>query len=91
MDLVILWVNALFLVYTICILVRILMSWVTIAPVRPWSRAIVEFLYDTTNWYLNFFRRFIPAVGPLDLSPIVALLVLGIVNRFVVEILAGLA
>ena len=91
MDLVIRWVNALFLVYTICILLRILMSWVTIAPMRRWSIAIVEFLNDTTNWYLNFFRRFIPAVGPLDLSPIVALLVLGIVNRFVVEILSGLA
>jgi uncharacterized protein YggT (Ycf19 family) len=91
MDLVIQWVNALFLVYTICILVRILMSWVTIAPMRRWSMAIVQFLHDTTNWYLNFFRRFIPAVGPLDLSPIVALLVLGIVNRFVVEILSGLA
>jgi YggT family protein len=90
-DLVIQWVNALFLVYTICILIRILMSWVTIAPMRRWSRAVVEFLHDTTNWYLNIFRRFIPAVGPLDLSPIVALLVLGIVNRFVIEILAGLA
>lgn len=91
MDLVIRWVNALFLVYTICILVRILMSWVTIAPMRRWSRAIVEFLHDTTSWYLNFFRRFIPAVGPLDLSPIVALVVLVIVNRFAVEILASLA
>ena len=91
MDLFIRWVNALFLVYTICILIRILMSWVTVAPMRRWSRAVVAFLHDTTDWYLNVFRRFIPAVGPLDLSPIVALLVLGIVNRFVVEILSGLA
>ena len=91
MDLVIRWVNAFFLVYTICILVRILMSWITIAPVRRWSQAIVGFLHETTDWYLNLFRRFIPAVGPLDLSPIVAILVLGIVNRFVVQILGGFA
>ena len=67
------------------------MSWITIAPMRRWSQAIVGFLYETTDWYLNLFRRFIPAVGPLDLSPIVAILVLGIVNRFVVQILGGFA
>jgi YggT family protein len=88
-DALVTWVNSLFVVFTICILVRILMSWVTIAPMRRWSIAVVAFFHDTTGWYLNFFRRLIPPVGPLDLSPIVALLVLEIVRRLVVRILLG--
>ncbi len=87
MDYVITWVNSLFLVYTMCILVRILMSWVTITPMRRWSMATVEFFHDVTGWYLGFFRRIIPPVGPLDLSPIVAIIVLEIVRRLVVRLL----
>ena len=81
------WLNSLFLVFSMCILVRILMSWVTIAPMRSWSQAIVQFFHDTTDWYLNFFRRVIPPVGPLDLSPMVALIVLFIVQRLVVGLI----
>ena len=81
------WVNSLFLVFQLCILVRILMSWVTIAPMRRWSQAVVQFFHDTTGWYLNFFRRMIPPVGPLDLSPMVALIVLLIAQRLVVNLI----
>ncbi len=81
------WVNSLFLVFQLCILVRILMSWVTIAPMRQWSQAVVQFFHDTTGWYLNFFRRMIPPVGPLDLSPMVALIVLLIAQRLVVNLI----
>ena len=89
MDTVIRWVNSLFILYTILIIVRILLSWITLAPVRRWSQAVLQFIYDTTGWYLNFFRRIIPPIGPLDLSAIVALIVLGFVHEFVVRILAG--
>lgn len=82
------WVNSLFLVFELCILVRILMSWVTIAPMRKWSQAVVQFIHDTTGWYLDVFRRMIPPVGPLDLSPMVALIVLVIVQRVVVGLIA---
>lgn len=81
------WLNSLFIVFQLCILVRILMSWVTIAPMREWSRAVVQFFHDTTGWYLDLFRRLIPPVGPLDLSPMVALIVLFIVQRIVVGLI----
>jgi YggT family protein len=81
------WVNSLFYVFQLCILVRILMSWVTIAPMRKWSQALVDFFHDTTGWYLSFFRRLIPPVGALDLSPMVALIVLIIVQRVVVNLI----
>ena len=81
------WLNSLFIVFQLCILVRILMSWVTIAPMRKWSQAVVQFFHDTTGWYLNLFRRMIPPVGPLDLSPMVALIVLFIVQRTVIGLI----
>lgn len=81
------WLNSLFIVFQVCILVRILMSWVTIAPMRKWSQAVVQFFHDTTGWYLDLFRRLIPPVGPLDLSPMVALIVLFIVQRIVVGLI----
>ncbi len=87
MTIFITWVNALFTVFILCILIRILMSWVTIAPIRPWARNTVEFFHDTTDWYLGAFRRFIPPLGPLDLSPIVAVIVVVITQTFVVRIL----
>jgi len=46
-----------------------------------------QFFHDTTSWYLNLFRRMIPPVGPLDLSPMVALIVLFIVQRTVIGLI----
>ena len=45
---------------------------------------VFDFLRDVTNPYLRPFRRLGPMVGPLDLSPIVAILVLTIVGRIIV-------
>ena len=42
-----------------------------------------------TNPYLNIFRRFIPRIGPLDISPIFAILLLGIVGGIVAESIRG--
>lgn len=90
MDALVTWINSFFVVYTICILAKILMSWVTVTPMRSWSRAVVRFIDDTTGWYLNLFRRVIPPIGPLDLSPVVALIALAIVNKVVVAIVESL-
>jgi uncharacterized protein YggT (Ycf19 family) len=47
------------------------------------------FLRDVCEPYLRLFRRFIPMIGPLDISPIVALLALQIVGNLVVNIVHG--
>ena len=39
--------------------------------------------------YLRFFRRFIPPLGPLDLSPMVAIIVLYVVGGIVVSLIRG--
>jgi YggT family protein len=82
------YVDKLFLVYLILILVRILLSWIPRMPYNPVLNAIVTFVHDTTDPYLRLFRRIIPPVGgggfALDLSPIVAIIVLAIVQAVVV-------
>jgi YggT family protein len=86
-DIAVSYVDALFTVFILVILIRILLSWVTLAPNRPLWRAVVQFFYDSTDWYLSFFRRIIPPVGPLDLSPMVAVIVLIIADRLVIALL----
>ena len=63
--------------YSMLIFIRILMSWVPLDPRNPF----VETLSQITDPYLNIFRRFIPPVGMMDFSPIVALLVLNAIAR----------
>jgi YggT family protein len=82
------YVNALFLVYIILIFVRILLSWIPRMPYNPTLSAIVNFIHEVTDPYLNIFRRILPPVGgggfALDLSPIIAVIVLLIVQAIVV-------
>ena len=83
------YVNALFVVFTIVILLRILMSFITIVPSRRSTQAVYDFIIDSTEWYLRIFRRIIPPLGMFDLSPIIAFLVLGILNILVNNVLSG--
>jgi uncharacterized protein YggT (Ycf19 family) len=58
----------------------------------PYSRplnAVLEFLNQVCEPFLRIFRRFIPMVGPLDLSPIVAVFVLQLVGNVVVSLIRG--
>ena len=62
-------------VYILLIFVYILISWVRL-PYSPWVRRITGSCYDVCEPYLRLFRRLLPALGPLDLSPIVGIIVL---------------
>jgi YggT family protein len=74
------------LVYFLLIFVYILMSWIRL-PYSIWMNRIQRFLYDVVEPYLRIFRRFIPPLGPLDISPIVAIFVLWIVSGLVIRLL----
>ena len=82
------YVNALFIVYTILILCNILLSFIPRIPYSPALRAVLDFVTETTNPYLNIFRRVMRPVGggglSFDLSPILALIVLAVLNAIVV-------
>ena len=86
-------VSALVYVYTIAIVawvvVSVLFSFGVRIPYSRWSNAILDFLRDVTEPYLRIFRRFLPMFGPLDLSPLVGLLVLQLAGRFVVSLIRG--
>ncbi|MDQ3676110.1 MAG: YggT family protein [Actinomycetota bacterium] len=58
-------------------------------PYSRWSSAVLGFLRDVTEPYLSIFRRFIPPIGPVDISPIVAILVLQIVGFFLISLIRG--
>lgn len=58
-------------------------------PYSKWSSATLGFLRDVTEPYLGLFRRFIPPIGPVDVSPIVAILVLQIVGFFLIGLIRG--
>ena len=84
---------ALVTVYSLIIFAYVLLSLVfsfgVLVPYSRWSDAVLGFLRDVCEPYLRIFRRFIPMIGPLDISPIVALLVLQIVGNFVVSAVHG--
>jgi YggT family protein len=80
-------IDLLFLVYTAMIFIRILGSWVP-----EWSHhRFMLFISFYTDPYLNFFRRFVPPLGMLDISPIVAFFCLGIMKRFIQYLLLSLS
>jgi YggT family protein len=70
-------------VYWYVLIARIILSWVT--AFSSWSpppsvAPIVGVIYDLTEPVMGFFRRYIPAVGGLDLSPIVIFVMLSILR-----------
>jgi YggT family protein len=87
------YLNALLLVYSILIVVYVLAQMIFSlggrVPYSRWSDAILGFLRDVCEPYLSIFRRFIPMIGPVDISPIVALLVLYLVGGLAVRAIHG--
>jgi|tagenome__1003787_1003787.scaffolds.fasta_scaffold20811756_3 YggT family protein len=80
-------------VYTLLIIAYILSSMFFAfggrVPYARWSSAVIAFLRDVCEPYLAIFRRFIPSLGPIDLSPIIAIFVLNIVGGIVVRLIQG--
>lgn len=76
-------------VYTLLIVFYIVVQLLLTAGLRPpYSRAtdaVLGFLRDVCEPFLRIFRRLLPSFGGIDFSPIVAILVLGLVNAIVVQ------
>jgi uncharacterized protein YggT (Ycf19 family) len=77
-------------VYTIIIIAWVVASLVFSLGARvPYSRplnAVLDFLRDVTEPYLRLFRFLPLRIGPLDLTPIVAILALRIVGGILVDL-----
>jgi YggT family protein len=83
------YLSTLIYVYTLLIVAHIVVQLLFAFGLRPpYSRAsdaVLSFLRDVCEPYLRIFRRVIPMAGMFDFSPIVAILVLTLVNTVVVE------
>jgi YggT family protein len=87
------YLSALFAVYTILILLNILISFVPRMPYTPWLRAVLDFITESTDPYLNIFRRIVRPIGgsggfAFDISPILALIVLFIAEGIILGALS---
>jgi YggT family protein len=85
-------ISFVFQAYEFLIFIRVLLSWVNVNPYRPAiDHPVVDFLYRVTDPVLQPLRRIIPPLGgAIDLSPMVALILLEISRRIVVRLVSGL-
>jgi YggT family protein len=87
------YVSGLFTVYIVIIFIYILLNIMFSLGVRPpYSRvsdAILGFLRDVSEPYLRVFRKFIPPLGAIDLSPMLAIIVLYFVRTLLVSVIQG--
>jgi uncharacterized protein YggT (Ycf19 family) len=87
------YVQTLVFVYTILIVAYILSSmFFQVGGRLPYNRAlnaVMTFLRDVCEPLLRIFRRVIPPLGPLDLSPMVAIIVLNVAGAIVANLIQG--
>ena len=76
-------VGAIFSLLMAAILIRVIASWVGISPYSRWMRPVMVL----TDWLIDPIRRLMPPVGMIDLSPMVAWLVLWIARGVVLRML----
>ncbi|AEH45628.1 protein of unknown function YGGT [Thermodesulfatator indicus DSM 15286] len=74
-------------IYMWIIIIRALLSWVNPDPYNP----IVRFLYGITEPVLSRIRRVVPPMGGIDLSPLVAILIIIFLQQFLVPVLYDLS
>ena len=75
-------ISLVFLIYTLMLTARILGSWFPQWRDHP----IMIFLTRCTDPYLNLFRRFIPPLGAIDISPIIAFFALQLIRNLLLYI-----
>lgn len=87
------YVNAIFIVYIILIFGNILISYVPRMPYNRGLRVVLDFVKETTDPYLNIFRRFLPPIGgggfALDLSPMIGIFLLLALQALAVGLISG--
>lgn len=78
-------VDILFNVLSVAIFARVLLSWF---PVNS-TNVLVRILFDITEPILAPLRRVIPAIGMIDISPVVALLALQVIRMLLLASLSS--
>jgi len=80
--------NQVFYFYYILLIIRIFLTWI---PSINWQQQPFTWMRSVTDPFLNIFRGIIPAIGGvLDISPIIAIILLQLVQGLLVGILSGM-
>jgi YggT family protein len=85
MSLLIYSIDLFFTLLSLAILARVLLSWVRVSPYHP----AVDFVYRITEPILGPLRRAIPPIGMVDISPVIAIILLQIIQQVLVAIIRG--
>ena len=80
-------INQIFYFYGILILIRIFLTWI---PTIDWDAQPVKTLRIITDVYLDLFRRIVPPFGGLDFSPIIAIIVLQILQVIITSFIGSI-
>lgn len=73
-------------VYIVLILAYVLSSWVRVPYSSPLQH-VLRFLHDVCAPYLGLFRKVVPPLGPFDLSPMIGVLVLVVLDRLIAQLI----
>ncbi|HAY22279.1 MAG TPA: YggT family protein [Desulfobacterales bacterium] len=76
-------ISLIFWVLDLAIIARVLISWIRADPLNP----IVRFVYDVTEPILGPIRRALPAMGGIDFSPLVAVILLDLLERLIIRLI----
>jgi len=79
-------IDLLFNALSLAIIIRVLLSWFRLNPYHP----LVSFFHQITEPILAPLRRVIPPIGVLDITPLVALVLLEVVHRLLINVLISL-
>lgn len=84
-------INLFIQVFSLLVLVEVIASWVLASGVRvpEWGYNLLRIVHTLTAPILNPIRRFMPNMGGLDFSPIIALLLLQVLGNVLVSALQG--
>ncbi|MBO5738512.1 YggT family protein [bacterium] len=81
-------INQLFSFYYILLILRIFLTWI---PSINWEQQPFAWMRSVTDPFLNIFRGIIPPIGGvLDISPVIAIILLQIIQGLLVGLLSGL-
>lgn len=80
-------INLLFLVFDILIIGRVILSWVQLSPYDPTWGPMVRFIYQATEPFLGPIRQLLPAMGGLDFSPLILLVLSSFLHRLIIGLL----
>jgi YggT family protein len=65
----------------LALIIRVVSTWFQISPYSKW----IYWTYSVTEWMLRPLRKILPLFGPVDLSPLIAFILLGIVESLLLR------